>query len=113
MNESTAISGTTRKRLSIQEERYSLKDGKPVKMIGTIADVTEHHSIIKKLQESDKLHKQAQALTHIGNWSWVVNENKINWSDEMYRIYGLEPQSEEISFERFYLLSILLIKKTA
>jgi PAS domain S-box-containing protein len=53
------------------------------------------------LRESEKLHKQAQALTHIGNWSWIVNEQKITWSDEMYRIFGLSPQSEEITFERF------------
>jgi PAS domain S-box-containing protein len=76
-------------------------DGKPERMLGTIADVTEHHQIIHKLRESEKLHKQAQALTHIGNWSWLINENRVTWSDEMYRIYGLPPQSEEITVERF------------
>lgn len=53
------------------------------------------------LQQSEELYKQAQALTHIGNWSWYIETGKIVWSDEMYRIYGLEPQSEEITFERF------------
>ncbi|HEX8037665.1 MAG TPA: PAS domain-containing protein [Chryseosolibacter sp.] len=76
-------------------------DGKPVRMIGTVTDVTEHHKIIRRLQESEKLHKQAQALTHIGNWSWLIAENAVSWSDELYRIYGLAPQSEEITFERF------------
>lgn len=55
----------------------------------------------KSLQEKEDLYKQAQALTHIGNWSWSIFDNKIDWSDEMYRIYGLRPQSEEITFERF------------
>jgi PAS domain S-box-containing protein len=62
------------------------------------------NEMMKRLQESEELHKQAQALTHIGNWSWDIKTNKINWSDEMYRIYGLQPQSEEISFERFVSL---------
>lgn len=54
----------------------------------------------KDLEERDRLYKQSQALTHIGNWTWLA-AGKITWSDELYRIYGLEPQSEELTFERF------------
>lgn len=81
--------------------KVQFENGAPVRIIGTVTNETERHHIIQKLQESEKLHKQAQALTHIGNWSWNINDDKILWSDEMYRIYGLEPQSEDISFERF------------
>lgn len=81
--------------------KVQFDQGKPARMIGTIIDVTEHHQIINRLEESEKLHKQAQALTHIGNWSWLIKENKVTWSDEMYRIYGLAPQSEQITLERF------------
>ncbi|MEO6039049.1 MAG: PAS domain-containing protein, partial [Saprospiraceae bacterium] len=77
------------------------EDGKPIKMKGTVMDVTQRHHMLKRLERSEELHKQAQALTHIGNWTWSVSDNKITWSDEMYRIYGLEPQSETISFDRF------------
>lgn len=59
---------------------------------------------IKQLKESDHLYKQSQALTHIGNWVWDVETGKVKWSDELYRIYGLEPNSEEITFERFISL---------
>lgn len=79
-------------------------EGKPLKMKGTVMDVTQRHDMLKRLERSEELHKQAQALTHLGNWSWFIKENKINWSDEMYRIYGLAPQSEEITFERFMSL---------
>lgn len=53
------------------------------------------------LEENEQLYKQAQALSHIGNWTWLIKEGKIMWTDELYRIYGLEPQSQEISFETF------------
>jgi PAS domain S-box-containing protein len=43
----------------------------------------------------------AQQITHIGSWQWDVATNRVMWSDELYRIYGLEPQSVEISFESF------------
>lgn len=43
----------------------------------------------------------AQAITHIGSWEWDALSNRVQWSDELYRIYGLEPQSCEITFESF------------
>lgn len=79
-------------------------DGKPLGMKGTIMDITVQTELLQKLRESETLHKQAQALTHIGNWSWDIRTNEITWSDEMYRIYGLEPQSEKITFQRFMSL---------
>jgi PAS domain S-box-containing protein len=90
-----------KEKIILSRGKMIIENGKPLKMVGTVADVTERHTIIRKLQQSEVLHKQAQAITHIGNWSWIIQENKIHWSDEMYRIYGLEPKSEEITFERF------------
>ena len=77
------------------------KDGVAVSMKGTLMDVTNKYTILNQLQESEKANKLAQALTHIGNWTWDIHSGKITWSDELYRIYGLEPQSEKITFERF------------
>ncbi len=78
--------------------------GIPINMKGTIMDITKNYKLLERLRHSEALHNQAQALTHIGNWSWNIPDNKILWSDEMYRIYGLEPQSEEINFDRFMSL---------
>jgi PAS domain S-box-containing protein len=36
---------------------------------------------------------QAQSLSHIGNWEWDLQTKKLVWSDELYRIYELEPQA--------------------
>jgi PAS domain-containing protein len=43
----------------------------------------------------------AQQITHIGSWEWNVRTNAVAWSDELYRIYGLEPQSCAITLESF------------
>ena len=45
--------------------------------------------------------EEAQALTHLGSWEWDIAANTISWSDEMYRIYGFEPQIRPIGFEEF------------
>ncbi len=81
-----------------------VEDDVPVNLRGTLRDITKEHELIKRLTESEALHKQAEKLTHLGNWSWEIGTDTIVWSDEMYRIYGLEPQSENITFERFLSL---------
>jgi PAS domain S-box-containing protein len=43
----------------------------------------------------------AQRITHIGSWEWDARTNAVLWSDELYRIYGLEPRSQEVTFEFF------------
>ena len=49
---------------------------------------------VQRLQESETLFKQAQAVTHIGNYVWDLIANKLDWSDELYRIYELDPNTE-------------------
>lgn len=75
--------------------------GDAVFVFGTERDITEKQMLIERLQKSEKLYKQAQALAHVGNWSWDVKQNIIEWSDELYRIYGLEPQSQTLSYEDY------------
>ena len=44
---------------------------------------------------------QAQQLAHIGSWQWRLGEDAITWSDELYRIFGLEPGERPVNFEWF------------
>lgn len=76
------------------------ENSRPCRMKGTVMDVTQRHDMLKRLARSEQLHKQAQALTHLGNWSWSLLDDKVDWSDEMYRIFGLPPQSEMMNFDR-------------
>jgi diguanylate cyclase (GGDEF)-like protein/PAS domain S-box-containing protein len=45
--------------------------------------------------------EQAQAISHMGSWEWDVRANKVAWSDELYRIYGLEPDAFHATFEGY------------
>jgi PAS domain S-box-containing protein len=64
--------------------------GEPVWVIGSERDTTEKQILINRLQESERLYKQAQGLAHLGNWSIDLSTNIFDWSDEMYRIYEME-----------------------
>ena len=46
----------------------------------------------KSSKESEKGLAEAQRMAHIGNWDWNLLTNVLHWSDEVYRIYGCEPQ---------------------
>jgi len=78
-----------------------IENERPVNFTGTVMDVTEKHHMVRQLQRSEELYKQAQALSHIGNWALDILHNRLTWSDELYRIYGLEIGTE-ISYELVY-----------
>ncbi len=44
---------------------------------------------------------ESQRIAHLGNWEWDVINNTVNWSDEMYRIFGYAPQQIGASYEAF------------
>jgi PAS domain S-box-containing protein len=56
---------------------------------------------IERLARVERQLAVVQQITHIGSWEWDARTNAVAWSDELYRIYGLEPQSREITFEFF------------
>ena len=72
------------------------RDGRK-KLIGTVMDVTGKTKMLRELLESRELYKQAQELAHIGNWAYDIAADKWTWSDEIYTIYELEPQSLKTS----------------
>ncbi|MDQ3896860.1 MAG: response regulator [Actinomycetota bacterium] len=44
---------------------------------------------------------EAQHLAHVGSWEWDVGTGNIEWSDEQYRLMGLEPGSVRPTLESF------------
>jgi PAS domain S-box-containing protein len=48
------------------------------------------------LAESKAKLEEAQRITHVGYWEWDLATNRIEWSDETYRIYGMRPQERPI-----------------
>jgi PAS domain S-box-containing protein len=45
------------------------------------------------LRKSEARLREAQSIAQCGSWEWDTSRNKTYWSDEMYRILGLVPQS--------------------
>ena len=48
---------------------------------------------------------EAQELAHIGSWEWDILADEVSWSNELYRLWGIEPGSHEITYD-WYLSSM-------
>ncbi len=53
------------------------------------------------LRESEKRLSHAQEIAHLGSWELDLLTNKLTWSDEVYRIFGLQPQGFDATYEAF------------
>jgi PAS domain S-box-containing protein len=45
--------------------------------------------------------REAQSIAHIGSWEWDVRSDAIAWSDELYRIFGLEQGTAPLSYSPY------------
>jgi PAS domain S-box-containing protein len=49
----------------------------------------------------EELLSESQLVAGVGSWEWEAAENRVIWSDELFRIFGLEPQSTPATFEGY------------
>ena len=75
------------------------QDGKPCRLIGIHTNVTLQKDTERALRKSEKGLLKAQEMAHLGHWAWDIRNDKITWSDEVYRIYGIDKETP-LTYER-------------
>ncbi|MFQ5571645.1 MAG: PAS domain S-box protein, partial [Rhodothermales bacterium] len=67
--------------------------------VDVIEDITERKQAVEALRESEARLAHAQRMAHLGSWEWDIQRDIQHWSDETYRVFGLDPGETEASFE--------------
>lgn len=87
----------------VREETTTMRDerGEPLYSQGVWIDITDRMRAEGALRESEASLSHAQRIAHLGSWEWDIVANTVRWSDEIYRIFGLEPQEFGATYEAF------------
>jgi PAS domain S-box-containing protein len=69
-------------------------------VVNTYMDITERKKAEVALKESENDLIKAQEVGRIGSWRLDLLKNKLTWTDEIYRIFGV-PKGTPMDYERF------------
>jgi PAS domain S-box-containing protein len=84
-----------------------------IQMFGTTQDITDRkrveedrQALSNALQQSNARLEEAQRLAHIGHYEWDLIENRVTYSAELCRIWGISPVKDSFDvsaiFERIH-----------
>lgn len=51
----------------------------------------EKDTLVQRLQDSEALLQRAQRLAQVGSWEYDVATDRVSWSEEVFRLFGLDP----------------------
>ncbi|HEX2103299.1 MAG TPA: PAS domain S-box protein [Solirubrobacteraceae bacterium] len=63
----------------------------PLHYICQILDITERAETQERLELNEAKLAEAQQIARLGSWEWEIAADRVTWSDELYRIYGVRP----------------------
>lgn len=78
------------------------ENDKTVERVTTIRDISERKQAEETLRGSERRLAKAQELAQVGSWELNLNTDELFWSDEFYRILGIDPRIGIASSDDFY-----------
>src|SRR5271155_1480221 len=74
--------------------------GAAERMLSMAQGITELKLAEQALREREADLTEAQRLANVGSWQWDVETDAVTWSEQLYRIAGLEPGLPALSFQK-------------
>ena len=54
---------------------------------------------LERAEKRLRLFEMAERVAHIGHWRWEIATGEVTWSEEVYRIHGVDPAQFEVTLE--------------
>ncbi len=98
-----AIEWPDRRRvfLSINGAPLLNEAGEVESVVFALQDITERKRAEEELQMSESRLNEAQRIAHIGSWELNLINNVLTWSDEIFRIFEIDPDKFGATYEAF------------
>jgi two-component system cell cycle sensor histidine kinase/response regulator CckA len=95
--------GLKGRRLWMDTHTVPLRDDHDtiIAALGITRDITEQKKMETLLRESEAGLREAQRLAHVGSWSRDPRTNEVRWSEEVFRILGMDPDRDAASYDAF------------
>ncbi len=77
----------------------TLRENGEIVFCGVLFDITDRQKAETAIRNSQRQLKEAQRLAHVGNWELDAKTGTVTWSEELFRIHGLEPAATAPSRE--------------
>ena len=71
-------------------------------LVGIFRNITERKQAETLLKTREKQLADSQRIAHIGSWEHNLTTGQVVWSDELFRLMGLDPQKDPADFKRFF-----------
>ncbi|MDY9927249.1 PAS domain S-box protein [Methanosarcina sp.] len=97
----TSILAVSRDINDIKEAEAKLKDTLENLEEKVKERTSELEEAYESLMENEARLNEAQKIAHLGNWDWNILTNELYWSDEIYRIFGLDPLQFGKTYDAF------------
>lgn len=92
------------REMLITENTFTAAENRPDGVVGVMMDITEQKQTEEALRESERLFREAQQVARLGHWHHDIPSGRIRWSDEVYRIFGVDPADANGTISSFYNL---------
>ena len=98
---------TTRKRckagnvIDVEVSTARIRMGRKIFILETWRDITERKRAVELLHRNETRLKEALKLANVGSWELDLINNVITWSEEVYKIFEVDPVQFGASYEAF------------
>ncbi|MCC6140307.1 MAG: PAS domain S-box protein [Nitrospira sp.] len=75
--------------------------GAIVGITGIGRDVSAQQQAEQELTRQRRHLLESQALAHLGSWEWDIESGDVDWSDELYRVFGHAPHAIVVTYDAF------------